>query len=384
MNLTRKFLSVLIIILFSISSFSLGQTVTSNIALGQTISIESKVLNEAREIMIFTPNGYEQSKESYPVLYVLDGENNFFISTAIVNFLVRIQRIPKMIVIGIPNVARNRDFTPYTDQRQNFGGADNFISFLEEELVKFIDNNYRTQNYKILYGHSLCGMFSVYTLFTNPDLFNAHIATSPALMNYDEYVIDKVEEILVKGHNFTNQLYMSIGNEPAYFKSLDKISSLFIIHDPGINWTLEKYEDEDHGSIPLRTIADGLIFTFSDQLTDDIAMKGIDAIKNHFQDKSKNYGFYTKQITESTLNRIGYKLLQNGKNEKAIDVFKYNVELYPESANVYDSLGDGLAKIGKKKKALKNYKKAVSIGEKNNDINLPAYRRNVEKLKTYK
>ena len=377
----NKLTSLIVIVLLSISSFSFGQTATSNIVLGQTISLESKVLNEAREIMVFTPEGYDQLIESYPVLYVLDGETNFFISTAIVYFLARNQQIPKMIVVGIPNVARNRDFTPTTSQQmQNSGGADNFISFLDKELTKFIDTNYRTQGFKVLFGHSLCGMFSVYTLFTDPDLFNSYIAASPFLMYDDEYVINKVEGKLVNESSLTNQLYMSIGNEPAYFNSLDKLTTLLTTNKSGVNWTLEKYIDEDHGSIPFRTISDGLRFVFSDwQLTNEIAMKGVDAIKGHFLNRSKKYGF-TTQITEVTLNIIGYQLLQAGENDKAIEVFEYNVELYPNSANVYDSLGDGFDKIGKKKKALKNYKKAVSIGEGNNDVNLPVFIRNVERL----
>lgn len=381
MNTKHKSVLILFAMLLAVMSFSFGQVVKDNIVLGQTISIDSQILNETRDIFVYKPEGYKQSEESYPVLYVLDGETKFFIAAAIVNFLVQNQRIPRMIVVGIPNVARNRDFTPILDDSiQNSGGADNFISFLNEELIEFIDSTYRTQDYKILFGHSLCGMFSTYALFTNPSLFNAHIAASPYLMMSNEYVIKKAKEVLITKPNLRNQLYMSIGNEPAYYTSLDKFTSIMMANESGVNWTLEKYEEEDHGSIPFRTIADGLKFVFSDwQLTNDVTMKGVDAIKDHFQNKQNIYGF-TNQITEATLNIIGYQLLQADENKKAIEVFEYNVELYPNSANVYDSLGDGFDKIGKKKKALKRYKKAVSIGEKVDDPNLAVFKNNVERL----
>ncbi len=383
MNIKHKRIPIIILILLVISSFCLGQVAIDNIVLGQTISIDSQILNESREIFVYTPEGYKQSKESYPVLYILDGETNFFIATAIVNFLARNQRIPRTIVVGIPNVARNRDFTPIVDERmQNSGGADNFINFLDEELLYFVDNTYRTQDFKVLFGHSLCGMFSAYTLFTNPNLFNAYISASPYLMMSDEYVIKKAEEALLTQPNLKNQLYMSIGNEPAYYNSLDRFTSHLSVKESGISWILEKYEDEDHGSIPFRTIADGLSYIFSDwQLTNNIAMEGIVAIKAHFQNRQNKYGF-TTPITEATLNIIGYQLLQADENKKAIEVFEYNVELYPKSANVYDSLGDGFDKIGKKKKALNNYINAVSIAEETNDPNLLAFRNNVERLKT--
>ena len=380
MNPKSKTITRLIIALLIISAFSFGQEMTSNIVLGQTIAIETKVLNETREVFVYTPDGYDDGNESFPVLYVLDGESKFFIATAIANFLATNQRIPRTIVVGIPNVARNRDFTPAVEPQPTIGGADNFIKFLDEELMDFVDNKYRTQDFNVLFGHSLCGMFSVYTLFNNPELFDAYISASPALMYDDEYVIKNVEKILNDTSHFTNQIYISIGNEPAYYNSLDKLSSLLTTNESGVNWILEKYENEDHGSIPFRTISDGLGYIFSDwQLTNEIAMNGVDAIKLHFLNRSKKYGF-TSQITEVILNTIGYQLLQAEEIEKSIEVFKYNIELYPNSANVYDSLGDAFDAQGKKKKALKNYKKAVTIGEITNDVNLQAFKNNVERL----
>ncbi len=322
MNPKSKTITRLIIALLIISAFSFGQEMTSNIVLGQTIAIETKVLNETREVFVYTPDGYDDGNESFPVLYVLDGESKFFIATAIANFLATNQRIPRTIVVGIPNVARNRDFTPAVESQPAIGGADNFIKFLNEELMDFVDNKYRTQNFNVLFGHSLCGMFSIYTLFNNPELFDAYIAASPWLMYDEEYVIKNVEKILNNKSDFTHQIYISIGDEPAYFNSLDKLTSLLMEKESGISWTLEKYENEDHGSIPFRTISDGLGFIFSDwQLTNDIAMKGVDSIKEHFLNRGEKYGF-TSQITEVTLNTIGYQLLQSEERGKAIEVFK--------------------------------------------------------------
>ncbi len=381
MKIKHRYVSIIISMLLIVSSFSYGQVIKNDIVLGKRVSIESQVLNETRDLYIYLPEGYGQSDQSYPVMYVLDGESKFTISASIVNFYARIQQIPQMIVVGIPNVARNRDFTPIVNDRmQNSGGADNFIKFLEEELIEFVDNTYRTQNYKVLFGHSLCGMFSVYTLFTHQDLFNAYIAASPALMISDNYVINKAEEALIAQPNLNGQLYISIGDEPRYYDSLDKMTSVLTTNKSKVSWTLEKYLEEDHGSVPLITIANGLRFIFSDwQLTNDIAMGGVDAIKEHNQNRVKKYGF-TTELAEARLNAIGYQLLQGGNTRKAIDIFKYNVELHPYSANVYDSLGDAYDAHGKKKKALENYKKAVSIGEKTDDPSLAVFKNNVERL----
>jgi predicted alpha/beta superfamily hydrolase len=381
MKIKHKSISIIILGLLIISNFTFGQVIKNDIVLGKRISIESKILNETRDLYIFLPEGYGQSDQSYPVLYVLDGRSHFFVASGIVNSLTRIQQIPATIVIGIPNTNRMLDFTPTLEKgRAVGGGADKFLGFMENELIPYIDKNYRTQSYKTLFGHSLCGMFSVYTLFNYPGLFNAYIAASPYLMYDEEYVIKKAEEALVNKIDFTDKLYLTIGNEPTYFNSLDKFTALLNKKKNGINWSYQKYEAEDHGSIPIKTILDGLGFIFSDwQLTNEIAMKGVEAIKEHFQNRIKKYGF-TTELAEVTLNAIGYQLLQGGNTKRAIDVFEYNVELYPNSANVYDSLGDAYDAQGLKKKALKNYKMAVSIGEKINDPNLPAFKNNLERL----
>ncbi len=65
--------------------------------------------------------------------------------------------------------------------------------------------------------------------------------------------------------------------------------------------------------------------------------------------------------SEGDLNEWAYSFLQKNELEKALEIFKLNVLLHPESANVYDSLGDAYRKIGNKELAIKNYRKALEI-----------------------
>ena len=65
--------------------------------------------------------------------------------------------------------------------------------------------------------------------------------------------------------------------------------------------------------------------------------------------------------TEAVLNRFGYTLLGQKRNTDALEVFKLNAESYPNSANVYDSLGDGYQAVGNKDEAIKSYEKALAI-----------------------
>lgn len=74
-----------------------------------------------------------------------------------------------------------------------------------------------------------------------------------------------------------------------------------------------------------------------------------------------------EQINENQMNVIGYNLLRTNRVKDAIEVFKLNVEDYPQSANTYDSLGEAYMTSGDKELAIKNYKRSVELNPNNTD-----------------
>ena len=70
-------------------------------------------------------------------------------------------------------------------------------------------------------------------------------------------------------------------------------------------------------------------------------------------------------VAEDRLNGLGYFLLRQKKVAEAIAFFKANVELYPQSANVYDSLGEAYMENGEKELAVKNYRKLLELDPQN-------------------
>ena len=93
--------------------------------------------------------------------------------------------------------------------------------------------------------------------------------------------------------------------------------------------------------------------------------------ENGFDKASQTYADIKKGIPdfalkENEVNSWGYWLiLAYGKIKEAIEVFKLNVELYPESANVYDSLGETYMRNGDKELAIENYQKSVELNPQN-------------------
>jgi Tfp pilus assembly protein PilF len=72
-------------------------------------------------------------------------------------------------------------------------------------------------------------------------------------------------------------------------------------------------------------------------------------------------------LTERQLNNLGYQLLDASQVKEAIEVFKLNVEDFPNSANAYDSLAEAYMVSGDKELAIKNYRRSVELNPNNNN-----------------
>ena len=114
------------------------------------LTIKSSVLGEDRTILVRTPPGYETNKLAYPVLYMTDGDAHIAHTSSTIEFLSRNGRMSEMIVVGITNTDRTRDLTPTKGigpnaaQFPTAGGSDNFLKFIETEVMPEIEKRYRT------------------------------------------------------------------------------------------------------------------------------------------------------------------------------------------------------------------------------------------------
>ena len=360
-------------------------------------SIKSTVLGEDRIILVRTPVGYETNKVSYPVLYMTDGDAHMGHTASTVEFLTQNGRISDLIVVGVTNTDRTRDLTPVKSSNKNAagelqfptsGGADNFLKFFETELIPQIEKEYRTQPYRIFAGHSLGGLFAIHAMITKPGLFNSYIAVSPSLQWENNEELKRVETYLKNQKESNVTLFASIGNEPgAIGEAFDKFKDMLAKSNiKGFEWQAERMADEDHGSVVLRSHYFGLRKVYDgwqmprDPQTGAVAggLKGAD---EHYKKLSEKFG-YSVPTPENLINQIGYQLLFETKPEEAIAVFKANVERYPASANVYDSLAEAYERGGRIDLAEPLYDKARTLGEQNNDPNKATYKTNYERAHT--
>jgi predicted alpha/beta superfamily hydrolase len=352
------------------------------------ITIKSSVLGEDRVILVRTPAGYEKSKQAYPVLYMTDGGGHMGHTTSSIEFLVNNGRMADMIVVGITNTDRTRDLTPTKATGANAaqfptaGGADNFLKFIETEVIPEIEKSYRVQPYRVFAGHSFGGLFAVHALITRPELFNSYVAVSPSLQWSEAATLKRAEEFFKTRKELRATLFTSLGNEPGEIgKAFEQFKQVLAKSQiKGFEWDAQQMTDEDHGSVVLRSHYAGLRKVFDgwqmprDPATGAVAggLKGADA---HYKWLSEKFR-YAIPTPENLINQLGYQDLLGGNPEEAIATFKANVERYPNSANVYDSLAEAYEKGGQIELAAPLYEKAQTLGKQNNDPNLAVYSAN--------
>lgn len=352
---------------------ALAEKVDATIAIGSSATVWSETLREERRLLIYLPPHYAQSGKSYPVLYLLDAEAQFHQATGVVQFLsVNNDRIPEMIVIGITNTHRERDLTPPAldaGQRKDTpagGGADDFLRFVALELVPWVESRYRTVRYRILVGHSYGGLFNLHVIANQPQLFQAHIATSPAMW-WDRLAVVGRASAALRVLSKPPALFLSWGdNEPDIRDSTQAlVTALESPPPPALHWDHRYYAGEDHMSMPLRSLHEGLEWLYAGWRMpiwkdDEEAPLTLPEVQAHYDALSARFG-YTVQPSPAAIHSVARSLLTNGKVEAALGLLRQSVRDYPYLAEEQAQLGEALEKAGRRQEALLAYQRALRL-----------------------
>lgn len=194
----NKLASVIIAYTIAINAFA-----SEVIELGISTSLDSNVMNEERPFMVYLPPSYKHTLESYPVIFLLDGDVHRF--KGFVGVLESLstetlgKQVQEAIVIAIPNTNRSRDLTPSKLNKWTFkgrvldsfsqtGNASQFQGFLEKELIPQIDETYRTTSKRLLVGESFGGLFAANALLNSSSLFTDYLIIDPTALWDNDYL----------------------------------------------------------------------------------------------------------------------------------------------------------------------------------------------------
>ena len=210
----------------------------------------------------------------YPVLYVLDADPNLPLAALIQWNMTYDNEVPKMILVGVgyqaPNFMgtvsyRALDYTPVRDaaadsqmtaghhRKMVSGGAAVFLRVMQEEIMPFIEKNYRVSNDRALAGHSFGGLFAAYVLFTRPQLFDRYLISSPSL-DWGGGEIGKEEaRFFASGHgDLPARVFISAGSAEPDQMVPDVNALAGVLRGrgyKGLQLTEKIFEDETHLSV---------------------------------------------------------------------------------------------------------------------------------------
>ncbi|KPH63087.1 alpha/beta hydrolase-fold protein [Pseudoalteromonas porphyrae] len=336
-----------------------------------THTIKSAVLNEQRTVVVQLPKSYQaEPNKVYPVIYRLDGAGNIPLASAIIERLQNDNRAPEVIIVAIENTNRLRDMYPTVNKEPQGpvgegGGAAKFLAFFEQELIPLVNKNYRTHNYKVISGASAGGVFALYALQANPELFQAHIAYSPAVWwNYGA-MVKSTKSFITKNKELNSYVYINIGEEAGIMRErYDELQqSLQSPKVRGLRFFNDAFDGISHGLTTAAGVFNAYYNLFLPKqmpisaLTDDVA--SIDA---YYQSLSQQWG---EQIAppDRAVRSLGYNLTGSKQFTRAIEVFKYNLKNHPKSVDALSALSYGYEMQGDTRQALAQMESALAIAD---------------------
>lgn len=381
-NRNKINMKLLFLTLISFSfTLSYGQFTEMENIVGKNISLHSKLLDEERTIQIFLPESYDQSEKEYPVLYILDGQKYFLHGVGLQESFSDFRQTPEFIVVGISKTKSERN--------TNFSSnSDNFLNFIELELLEFIDANFRTSNKRLIFGWAYGGGFAFKIMIDSPKLFDAYIIASPFPLGER---ISELSKQLSANPNISGFLYFTSGaNEGVVTEGTESLNSLLIEKAAKtLNWSFNELEEE-HRSTPYTTLYHGVkkYFHFFSELQfsnlDQFNKSGgLNYVYHYYEQRASQFGFspelsdwtmfsltrnaireknyaqfdiFMKQFSKSEfINRLKVNracliaefYLTNESYEEAKDIFKFLVNKFPLDtrplnglANTYEALKD--------------------------------------------
>jgi predicted alpha/beta superfamily hydrolase/Flp pilus assembly protein TadD len=323
-DVARKFVRLIknfaLLPMLLLSQFVFASDITSNevpqvkVNLGKEIAFYSENLKEQREFFIRLPENYEKTKRNYPVIYLLDANNEIltYMKDLYFNSVIGIERliqhgdIPESIIVGVP-FNKDQWFSNVSSNPKPFR------NYLTKELSSYINDNYRTINNNILIGQSYSATFVINTLPKSSDTFNSYIAIEPILpSNAYESAVKNYQDISIKN----SDLQIILGGDVMLPETEALRKQITRSAGKMVNISLDVFPREDHGSVYYPALNLGLRHHFADYRKpnkDQILSSDFDhqALLNFFEKRAEKYQIETsdKQFQDALFLTIYHQLI---------------------------------------------------------------------------
>lgn len=228
------------------------------LVIGETFTIDSKILGETRRINVYLPPAYSAAADTrLPVLYMPDGgiAEDFLHVAGLVQVSTGNATMRPFLLVGIENTQRRRDLSGPTQNAEDkkiapvVGGSAAFRRFLRDELMPQVKQRYRTTDETAIVGESLAGFFVVETFLLEPELFDTYIAFDASLWWNDHALAKSACEPLSKRPALKATLYFASSSEDVVEATQQLVNALGKCAPAGLQWHYEKMPEEKHSTI---------------------------------------------------------------------------------------------------------------------------------------
>ncbi len=355
-------------------------------------TLDSYGLNAKRLVKIYLPPSYEENNENtYPVAVVFDAEYLFDLYVANAKLFASKNKAPEQIIIG---VFQNQGDERYTDCDYSIDtGLPNkesteFYGFIKNELIGYVEDNYRTSLFKTIVGNTITANFINYFFIDNDPLFNAYININPS------YAPNLNERLELKSQALESDFYYYLCsgtyNKEKRRKPINEVHNLLKLSDNDFfNYKFDDFSNSTKTASIGQSIPSALGFIFelfaaisqkeyNEEIADLSPAEAIEFLEKKYVEIEYLYGSNIK-IRESDIYKIESIILDKEDGNYLEEFGKMINRLYPGSP-----LGDYY--IGRYyetgydyRKALKYYKNGYAkIGSDNPNAN--DYYANIERV----
>ncbi len=338
--------------------------------------IYSSVVGQEYLLKIRLPEGYGRSEKRYPVLYLLDGDHAFAMATDIVQYLEYGGNVPELIIVspaygskhgprsGGKN-QRNRDLVPFVRPGiADEPGAENYLRFLREELIPYVDANFHTDpSNRTLWGYSFGSQFGLYALFTHPDLFARYILVD----GFPVEILDVESAFAMQHTDLPAIVFLSSGiPRPEITRFVTMLRGRKY---PNFLMEYAQLTGITHFAVGAEGLTRGLKYVFNRKSIFEEMLRTIQAADLAsaiaLYGELKNTAPREYSWAEGELDQLGQALLLMGRIKDAIEIFEMNVQAYPDAWRPYNSLAEAYVRSGETDLAVANLRRSLSLNPQN-------------------
>lgn len=336
-------------------------------------NFHSSKLNEDRQLKILLPRGYDEGdSKKYPLIIVFDGDYLFEAVAGNVDYYSYWEDMPESIVVGIKQEDKRYDDCMYSEQNSlpiETGAA--FFEFIGMELIPYLNNNFKTENFRVAVGHDETANFINYYLLKDIPLFQAYISMGPDLApKIGQYLTDRFKTFQTKIFYY---LATSSNDTPAIKEGAESLhKSISALENKNLLYNFDNFEGPTHYSLPAHAIPkalESIFFVFqpiSKKEYEESILKletsPVDYLSEKYKMIKDLFGI-EKQILINDFKAIEAAIKKKEQWNYFEDLGNLARKEYPDTLLGHYYLARYNEEIGEPKKAMKLYQSAYILEE---------------------